>query len=124
MFLEGHSMGNYIKLLDYIPYFENEDVEFCKWDSGYPNYDDKLEEFIKSIYDSDLLKGDYLEYLNEKVKDKNISASIPSADWELLKSSLTYFVRQERFCDGTWAMAAKDQVFLRILYRLRELEEQ
>jgi hypothetical protein len=73
-------MGDYHKLLDYIPYFENEDRECCKWDSGYPNYDDKLEEFIKSTYDSELLKGDYLEYLNEKVKDHNITTSIPPAD--------------------------------------------
>lgn len=43
-------MGDYKKLIKYIPYFENEDLEFCIWDSGYPEYDDQLNEFIKSVY--------------------------------------------------------------------------
>jgi hypothetical protein len=59
----GTNMGDYHKLLEYIPYFENVDREF-------------------------------------------------------------YFVRQERFCDGTWAMAAKDKEFLRIQYTFRELVEE
>ncbi len=113
-------MGDYQKLLEYIPYFENEEVEFCKWDSGYPHYDIKLHEFIESAYETNLLKKDYLEYLEEKVKDHNLTAAILSANLELLKVILTYYVRQERFCDGLWASAAKDKVFLRILYRLRD----
>jgi hypothetical protein len=36
----GTSMGDYHKLLEYIPYFENVDRDCCKWDSGYPNYGD------------------------------------------------------------------------------------
>lgn len=114
-------MEDYQKILVYIPYFENEDTEFCKWNSGYPDYDTRLNDLIKSVYDTDLLRKDYLEYLEEKVKDRNLAAAIPTADWKLLKAILTYYVRQERFCDGLWASAAKDKVFLRILYRLRDL---
>jgi Family of unknown function (DUF6508) len=58
--------------------------------------------------------------LEGKVNELDISAAIPSADLELLKAILTYYVRQERFCDGLWAKAVKEKVFLRILYRLGE----
>jgi hypothetical protein len=117
-------MSDFKRLLKYIPYFECEDNEFCKLESGYPDYDGRLLEFINHSYGADLLEGDYIRYLNENVKDHDFPALIPSADLELLKSILTYYVRQERFSDGVWAKAAKERVFLRILYRLRELTGQ
>jgi hypothetical protein len=117
-------MSDFKRLLKYIPYFESEDDEFCKLESGYPEYDGRLLEFINDSYGEDLLEGDYIRYLNENVKDHDFPALIPSADLELLKSILTYYVRQERFCDGVWAKAAKEKVFLRILYRLRDLAGQ
>jgi hypothetical protein len=116
-------MKDYKKLLDFISYFEDDDIEFCVWESGYPKYDDKLNVFIQTAYETGLLRGEYLEYLNDKIKDNDITIAIPSADLELLKSILTKYVRKERFCDGAWASAAKEKVFLRILYRLRELVE-
>lgn len=118
-------MGDYQQLFVYIPYFEKEDTEFCNWDSGYPDYDEKLSEFIKTAYETDLLRKDYLEYLDERIMDHNLAAAaaIPTADLELLKALFTFYVRQERFNDGLWAKAAKDKVFLEILYRLRELME-
>ncbi|MGG3467406.1 DUF6508 domain-containing protein [Neobacillus pocheonensis] len=72
-------------------------------------------------YITDILKSNYLEYLNEKIKDHNLSAAIPTADLELLKAILTFYVRQERICDGAWASAAKGKVFLNILYRLKDV---
>jgi hypothetical protein len=114
-------MSDYKRLLDYIPYFENEYIEFYKWESGYPVYDDKLNEFINDAYESDRLRGDYLDYLHEQGINEDLSAAISTADLELLTSILTYYVRQERFCDGMWGAAVKEKVFLRILYRLKEL---
>lgn len=116
-------MGDYKKLLEYIPYFENENIEFCKWDAGYPQYNVKLKEFIESVYKTDLLRTDYLDYLDEKIKDHNLSAAIPTADLEFIRAILTSYVRQERFCSGAWAAAAKDKVFLKILYRLKDLHK-
>ncbi len=40
---------------------------------------------------------------------------------KLLKAILTGYVRQERFCDGLWADAVRDKVFLKILKRFNEL---
>ena len=115
-------MSTYIQLLNYIPYFENENIEFCKWEGMYPKYDEKLEEFIMEVYKTDLLKSDYLDYLDERLLDSDYAAAVPTADFELLRAILTFYVRQDRFVDGAWAGSAKDGVFLRILYRLKGLE--
>lgn len=117
-------MSHYKKLLDYIPYFENEDIVFCKRRLGFPEYDENLREFIRETYNSDLLKSDYLDYLKDNGQDQDISKEIPSAEWEMLKSILTFYVRGERFSDGLWDTAVKEKVFLKILYRIRELGEQ
>jgi len=47
--------------------------------------------------------------------------SIDDADLELIKAIITGYVRQERFCDGLWASAVEDKVFLKILQRLKQL---
>ncbi|WP_375790309.1 DUF6508 domain-containing protein [Paenibacillus agricola] len=44
-------------------------------------------------------------------------------DTDTLRALLTYFVRQERFCDGLWAKAVEDKIFLQILLKLRELTD-
>lgn len=88
----------------------------------YPKYDEKMDEFIKEVYKTDLLKSDYLPYLDEKLSDRDYTAAIPTADFELLRAILTFYVRQERFCDGAWANSAKEGMFLRILNRLKELD--
>lgn len=65
-------MKDYKELLDYIMYFENEEIEFYKWESEYPTYDIKLDEFIKCTYKTDLLKGNYLDCLGERVKENDL----------------------------------------------------
>lgn len=125
-------MPKYEKIFDSISYLENERHAICSWVGpekqekeffahGYPHYDRKFTSFIDEIYHSDLLNGDYFSILNEKVQDKNFKAAIPTADLELLTAILTYYVRQERFCDGAWEEAINEKVFVSILKRLREL---
>ena len=64
----------------------------------------------------------YLDIINEAVPDMRlIDEYIASADLELLKAILTGYIRQERFNEGLWEEAASQGVFLKILYRLREL---
>lgn len=115
-------MSTYIQLLNYIPYFEDKNIEFCRWEDRYPNYDEKLNEFIKEVYKTDLMKSNYLDYLDERLVNRDYSAAVPTADFELLRAILTFYVRSERFSDGAWATSAKEGVFLRILYRLKELD--
>lgn len=115
-------MHTYIQLLNYIPYFEDETIEFCRWEGMYSNYDEKLKEFIKEVYKTDLMKSDYLSYLDERLLDRDYSAAVPTADFELLRAILTFYVRQDRFSEGAWAGFAKEGVFLKILNRLKELD--
>ncbi|WP_257009373.1 DUF6508 domain-containing protein [Bacillus sp. 7884-1] len=115
-------MNTYIQLLNYIPYFEDENIVFCRWEGMYPQYDEKLKDFIKEVYKTDLMKSNYLEYLEERLLVKDYAIAVPTADFELLRAILTFYVRSERFCDGAWANSAKEGIFLRILYRLKEVD--
>jgi len=123
------------KLCSYIPYFETANKEsVCKWSGGekleenhftmaYPEYDQTLREFIQDVYKTNLICYDYLEVIHKrgiKGGEQMINA-IDTADLELLKALLTGYVRQERFCDGLWASAVEDKVFLKILKRLQNL---
>jgi hypothetical protein len=115
-------MHTYIQLLNYIPFFEDKNIEFCVWEGMYPRYDEKLNKFIKEVYKTDLMKSNYLDYLDEKLLSRDYAAAIPTADFDLLRAILTFYVRSERFSDGAWANSAKEGVFLRILNRLKELD--
>ncbi|MFS0779587.1 DUF6508 domain-containing protein [Neobacillus sp. 3P2-tot-E-2] len=93
----------------------------CRWEAGYPQYDEKLKEFIKEVYRTDLMKSNYLDYLDKRLTGRDYAAAVTSADFELLRAILTFYVRQDRFVEGAWATSAKEGVFLKILYRLKEL---
>lgn len=122
------------KLLSYIPYFETASKsEVCTWspagkrDDGiislpHVSYDHELSKFVKDFYESDLIAHDYLNIINrDQVEKEGIDKYIADADLELLKAILTYYIRGERFCEGLWIGAVEDKIFLKILYRLREI---
>lgn len=124
--------AKYEELFEYINYFENNGIEFCRWNSmkgeegqlqiNGPVYDEGVYAFIEKIYESDLLEHDYLKYFEQHSIDKNdLSELIKTADFELLKAIITWYVRGERFCDGLWGSAIGHKVFLKILYRLQEI---
>jgi hypothetical protein len=62
------------------------------------NYDEGVSRFIDDFYKSDLIDGGYLESLERYGTKTSTSAElIVTADIDLLKAILTYYVRQERF---------------------------
>jgi ADP-ribosylglycohydrolase len=123
------------KLCAYIPYFETATKESVyHWGGGeklgekqftmpYPVYDENLKEFIQDIYNTSIMCDNYPEVIHNRGLDneEDMKNSIDDADLELIKAILTGYVRQERFCDGLWATAVEDKVFLKILQRLRQL---
>lgn len=122
-----------IKLLGFISYFEDDNIEYCKWQAGekfengmsyisYPVYDDRLQDFIHAVDKSGLMNSNYLALLKDEISPKKdiIKVIDETNDRDILIAALTYFVRQERFQEGIWGMAAKDKVFLRILLKLRK----
>lgn len=125
-------MEKYEELIKYIAYFEDDRNTFCTWESPkekedgvfimpYPIYDEKLEEFIEDVYNTDLLKHDYLEFIEKNIEmNANIIDVIERADFETLRAILTKYIRLERFCEGTWGAAAKEGTFLKILKKIKQ----
>ncbi|MEQ8153500.1 MAG: DUF6508 domain-containing protein [Clostridiaceae bacterium] len=128
-------MTNYEKLFSFTNYFKDEGNLFCYCLSSKESssecrqrthliYENELNDFIDEVYNSGLMRQDYNEYLECKIgKGKDISKFIENSDIETLRAILTYYVRQERFYDGFWGIAAKEGAFLKILERLRGISE-
>ena len=126
-------MAKYQELLNYIPYFEDTSTIFFTWskakkredgviDLGYPMYDEGVRDFVKLVYKCGLIDSRYSENLREHTeKGRDLGQLIETADLNLLKSILTHFIRGERFCDGYWIGAIEGGIFLKTLYRLKEL---
>ena len=120
------------KLFSFIPYFETATEEsVCRWEEGkipggdnsYPVYERTLKDFIREFYETNLISHNYLDILdNRGLKNMDgIDDVIKNADIELLRAIFTKYVSQERFCDGLWATAVREKIFLGILNRFQEL---
>lgn len=129
--------NQYDTLIQFISYFEDESLRYCTWKPtartesgtcilGYPIYDDRLLMFIKAVNDSGIMVQDYRSTLNGII-DSNQKDPIKMIenmnDLVTVKAMLTYYVRAERFGDGSWAFAAENKVFFKILIKLKELLE-
>lgn len=129
-------MKKYERLYEFIPFFENvSEKEVIRWSGSkkdaagtltlsYPIYDQQVLDFIKICSGADLLDHHYLETIKlyGASMEEGQEDTIRCADQRLVAAILTYYVRQERFCDGLWAIAIKNKVFLHLLNRLLELE--
>ena len=64
-------------------------------------YDETLQEFIKDVYKTHLLRHDYINILHEAELDneEKMLRAIDTSDFELFTAILTGYVRQERFND-------------------------
>ena len=128
---------NLEKLTAYIPFFQDENAKFYEWvpskQTGenswtlpYPKYHQELREFIKDVYDSGIMRKDYVAALeNLRVVhpdlNENLLAVIENADLDTVSIILTKIVRVERFCDGAWARHCDDKTFLALLLRIEAL---
>lgn len=127
--------NQYDTLIQFIDYFEEESTVYCTWqptvrsDSGtyilgYPEYDDRLLVFIQAVSDSGIMVQDYMGKLKETL-DSNHNDTIKMIeninDLDTVRALLTYYVRAERFGEGSWASAAENKIFLKILIKLKEL---
>lgn len=129
-------MTKYDLLMEFIPYLETVSAdEVVHWEGGekstegystmpYPVYDGRLKAFIKTIYELDILDKEYLKTIESSGINTpvELEKALHGLDYKLTIAFLTYYVRQERFCDGLWARAVKEKIFLRIIKRLLELQ--
>lgn len=78
---------------------------------------EKLRNFVRYIYDSDLLDKEYME--NEKnIKDKNVD----ELGYKEIGTMLTAIIRGDRFCSGLIYSKVKDGTLLRLLERLKDIK--
>lgn len=115
-------MGKYDQILEYISYFELASNEYGSWvftlnTLPYIVYEDRLSSFMRCISESDLVCVDYLSKI-DMISSLQFTYKIESADFELLKATITYYNHQERFQEGLWLVAAQNGVLLRLLKRL------
>lgn len=129
-------MVKYDCLYEFIPYLETALTDnVVRWGGGekssdgtlimpYPIYNDRVKDFIETIYKLDLLDKAYLETMQSYSinTSEELGNALDDADYRLSIALLTYYVRQERFCDGLWAKAIENKIFLRLIKRLLELE--
>ena len=128
-------ISDFVKICKYIPYFETIDIAgFCRWEGGktpgdhsftmpYPVYEEKLLQFIDDASNSSLMDYGYTETIQDYRIEPNseLIEQIDIADLAFTRAVLTYYIRQERFCDGLWETAVKGGIFLALLKRLRTL---
>ena len=124
------------RLCSFIPYFESLDPGKAyqvkggeKKENGvitmpYYVYDEKVQEFMKAVYESGLMVSDYVSELNSRVPDwqtVDIHKVVETADLELVKVILTKCIRVERFNEGALAQSIDNGLILAILRRLQGL---
>lgn len=78
---------------------------------------EKLRNFVRYFYDSDLLDKEYME--NEKnIKDKNVD----ELGYKEIGTMLTAIIRGDRFCSGLIYSKVKDGTLLKLLERLKDIK--
>lgn len=118
------SKSSAAKLLLYIPYFERaRGADASSWASREETEGAlTFSKFIDDFHQTNLMDYEYLDTINTVVADmKEVDKYIVDADLELLKAILTGYIRQERFNEGLWERVVEENIFLSILYRLKEL---
>jgi len=129
-------MSKYDRLFEFIPLLETISIDDAvQWSGGktspegvitmpFPSYNEQISAFINTIYALDILDKEYMTTIQSCSihTPEQLDSALNNADEKLAIALLTYYVRQERFCDGLWATAIRENIFLRIIERLRELQ--
>jgi hypothetical protein len=130
-------MDNFEKLYQYLNYFETlTEDKACQWMGGekqgdgvfimaYPEYDEPLKAFVKETYESDLLAPNYLEVMENSGlhSHEDTVNALKKSDLQQTQAILTFYIRQERFSEGTWASAVRNKIFYKVIKRLIELDD-
>ena len=114
----------------YNPFFEFDKyisiLKRKKNEKTHERYDADGNSYMNLFYDMGFVDFDYLETLRNYNIEENASiliSAIHSANLELLIAINTYFLQQDRFCEGTIEECSKNGTFYKILNRLKLLEE-
>lgn len=126
------------KLIKYIPWLESkkgedvsgfyEDEELIKNSMTVPVYDSTLLSFVKDAKKTKLIDTNYA-YVYSKFRIKNykdewkLIESAKITDIYLLKGILSKYVLRGMIKGSVWTEAVENQIFCRVLWKLKELME-
>ncbi|WP_297636031.1 DUF6508 domain-containing protein [uncultured Clostridium sp.] len=119
-------MGNKKKLLRYLDYFNERENKFYELKTPiegsriirYYDYDVEVLNFLDEFARTDMIDYSYGTNM-EKIDLEKIS----ELDEKKIGTILTYYLRTERFADGTWAKAIDKGIFLECIERLKVVLE-
>ena len=122
------------ELIDYLPILYAEEFNVGKLlyppktksniITGFPyyNYNGKVNDFFHLASKECWRDDNYLsKNVNSMIADKEILNNVSLTD---IQSILTFLVRGERFCDGVWYGAIKNETIKKVLTRLTELNSE
>ncbi|MGL5417454.1 MAG: DUF6508 domain-containing protein [Clostridium sp.] len=115
-------MGNKKKLLKYLDYFKEGKRDYYELKTPidgsmiirYYDYNINVLNFL-----DEFTKTDMVDYSYSTNMEKIDLAKINELNEKEIGTVLTYFLRMERFSDGTWAKAIDKGIFLECLERLK-----
>lgn len=112
------------KLDKYIEYFKEEQQSYYTIERGYISYDETINTFIKDFYKYDMIDIDYMDNIHPYIEKKiNLQDIIKNADISIIKSILTFYIRGDRFNEGMIAEAIDEEIFLKALIKLKNIQE-
>jgi len=95
------------RVLEFLPAFESPGYRFGEWgDSGYFSYSPEVDDFIKTLYEQDILVAfDWVSWKEEAQRYQSEVGALQRADLLTLRKLLTAHVRADRFVEGPeeWA---------------------
>jgi hypothetical protein len=114
------------RVLEFLPAFESPGYRFGEWgDSGYFSYSPEVDDFIKTLYEQDILVDfDWVSWKEEAQRYQSKVDALQQADLLTLRKLLTVHVRADRFTKGHLASVLESGHITAILSRLEQIRDQ
>lgn len=114
------------RVLEFLPAFESPGYRFGEWgDSGYFSYSPEVDDFIKTLYEQDILVAfDWMGWKEEAQRYQSEIGALQQADLLTLRKLLTAHVRADRFTEGHLASVLESGHITAILGRLKQIRDQ
>ena len=83
-----------------------------------------LDKFVSTCYDESIVQSfDWPAWADRCGPDVTSAGFITEADIDTLRKLLTVHIRKDRFCEGHLLASSRDGTILRILERMKELND-
>ncbi|BDZ71464.1 ADP-ribosylglycohydrolase family protein [Methanobacterium petrolearium] len=114
-------------LLEYLPYFQDQNNEFYEvinkpQQMPYASYEDTVDNFNRDLYRRNMIQGfDWHQWADEANKYLDNRKMLATADVTILQKLFTSIIRADRFCEGLLGDMIENGFILDLLLRLKEI---